>query len=63
MCDAFITTLTTAKTSEDRQPAADGIADLVVAGGPKALDDNKVFDKLTELMEMKKKPGAREGAC
>jgi len=60
--EPLLQTLQTGKTTEDRLPAAESIAALVAADGPKALKELDLFTKLRELMEMKKKPGAREGA-
>ena len=61
--DPLLETLQTGKTTEDRLPVAEAIAAIVAEGGPKSLKEMDLFAKLVELMEMKKKPGAREGAA
>jgi elongation factor 3 len=60
--DGHIATIGAGKTSEERNPAAEAIADIVASGGVSVFKEADLETKLIGMMGNKKKPGPREGA-
>eukprot|EP01052_Picozoa_sp_SAG31_P000894 SAG31_NODE_28_length_32713_cov_39.100509_4_plen_388_part_00 len=63
MSQAAMDAIISGKTSEERLPNCETMAKFIIDGGAAAWKAEDFGTKLVEMMGMKKKPGALEGAC